>query len=164
MGRRMSKGSITEQLRRNTVALISLVVAITSLGYNTWRNEHTEHNRNQRDASFQVLLKLGELDELINYVHYDCNLTFRGNTKSGWAIVQAIEDLTLVLEEMSPERARRIKATWTDNFEQLEYADERACEERSAARRAAGETAVRNIRSEMAALRQRVVEILHSLE
>ena len=30
--------SIGEQLRRNTVALISLVAAISSLAYNTWRN------------------------------------------------------------------------------------------------------------------------------
>lgn len=160
----MPKTSITEQLRRNAVALISLAVAITSLGYNTWRNEHTEDNRNQRDASFQVLLKLGELDELINYIHYDCNLTFRGNAKSGWAIVQAIEDLTLVLEEMSPERAHRLKANWRDNFQQLEYPDERACKERSASRRAAGTKAVENIREEMGVLRQRVVEILHSLD
>jgi hypothetical protein len=28
---------IKEQLRRNAVALISLVIAITSLGCNTWR-------------------------------------------------------------------------------------------------------------------------------
>ena len=160
----MSKASFIEQLRRNAVALISLVIAITSLGYNTWRNEHSEENRNQRDASFQVLLKLGELDELINYVHYDCNLTFRGNTKSGWAIVQAIEDLMLVLVEMSPERARLLKATWTKNSGYLEYPDERACNERSAERAAAGGRAVQNIRDEMAALRERVVEILHSLD
>lgn len=36
--------NIKEQLRRNTVAPISLVVAVTSLGYNTWRNEHSEFN------------------------------------------------------------------------------------------------------------------------
>jgi len=35
------------QLRRNIVALISLTIAISSLGYNTWRNEHTEDNRNK---------------------------------------------------------------------------------------------------------------------
>lgn len=34
--------SIREQLCRNTVALISLVIAVGSLGYNTWRNETTE--------------------------------------------------------------------------------------------------------------------------
>ena len=47
--------SIPAQLRRNFVALISLVVAITSLGYNTWRNEASEYNRNQRLISIEVL-------------------------------------------------------------------------------------------------------------
>ena len=55
-----AKNSILEQLRRNTVALISLVVAISSLSYNTWRNEATEENRNLRVAAFEILLKLGE--------------------------------------------------------------------------------------------------------
>ena len=48
--------SVFEQLRRNAVALISLVVALSSLGYNTWRNEQTEANRNERQAAFEVLL------------------------------------------------------------------------------------------------------------
>jgi len=39
------EGRFLEQVRRNSVALISLVVAVTSLSYNTWRNEATEHNR-----------------------------------------------------------------------------------------------------------------------
>ena len=40
------RSSIVEQLRRNTVALISIVIAVSSLSYNTWRNEKTEYNRN----------------------------------------------------------------------------------------------------------------------
>ena len=43
--------TLRQQLRNNSVALISLVVALTSLAYNTWRNERTEHNRNIRTAS-----------------------------------------------------------------------------------------------------------------
>ncbi|MBF8293263.1 MAG: hypothetical protein HW392_2090 [Steroidobacteraceae bacterium] len=39
-----------EQLRNNLVALISLVIALSALGYNTWRNELTERNRNIRAA------------------------------------------------------------------------------------------------------------------
>jgi len=34
-----SLSSLKEQIRRNSVALISLAVAVSSLGYNTWRNE-----------------------------------------------------------------------------------------------------------------------------
>ena len=44
--------TVGRQLRDNAVALISLVVALGSLGYNTWRNERTEHNRNVR--KFQI--------------------------------------------------------------------------------------------------------------
>jgi hypothetical protein len=34
--------SILEQFRRNFVALVSLVIAVTSLSYTSWRNEQTE--------------------------------------------------------------------------------------------------------------------------
>lgn len=54
---------IKEQLRRNVVPLISLTVAVASLGYNTWRNEASEHNRNQRVMSIEVLRNLGELHQ-----------------------------------------------------------------------------------------------------
>jgi len=33
-----------EQIQRNLLAIISLAVAISALGYNTWRNETTEEN------------------------------------------------------------------------------------------------------------------------
>lgn len=44
-----------EQLRNNLVALISLFIALSALGYNTWRNERTERNRNIRAAGFESL-------------------------------------------------------------------------------------------------------------
>jgi hypothetical protein len=34
--------SVLEQIQRNSVALISLFIAIPGLAYNTWRNELTE--------------------------------------------------------------------------------------------------------------------------
>jgi hypothetical protein len=37
------------------VALLSLAIALASLGYNTWRNETTESHRNARQAGFVVL-------------------------------------------------------------------------------------------------------------
>jgi hypothetical protein len=40
--------SIREQIHRNAVALISLFIAVSSLAYNTWRNE-------TRSAVVQVL-------------------------------------------------------------------------------------------------------------
>lgn len=164
----MAKDRIIDQLRRNAVALISLVIAITSLGYNTWRNEHTENNRNQRWASFEVLLKLGELRELINYIHYDCNLTMRGNPRSGWVIVQTIEDLTLVLEEMTaddmPDSASRLKDAWSTNWQGLEYSDEASCRERSVDRGTQGREAVDAIRMAIDDVRTDILSVLHSLD
>ena len=70
--------SIPAQLRRNFVALISLVVAITSLGYNTWRNEASEYNRNQRLISIEVLRNLSDL--------------FRTSTRAGLKLAEQCLD------------------------------------------------------------------------
>ena len=53
--------TLRQQLRDNAVALISLAVAISSLSYNTWRNERTEANRNVRTATFELLMRLADL-------------------------------------------------------------------------------------------------------
>lgn len=56
----MDDATIRLQLKTNLVALISLVVALTALGYTPWRNERTEYNRNVRVAAFETLKQLGE--------------------------------------------------------------------------------------------------------
>ncbi len=66
------------QMRQHSVALISLVIALSSLAYNTWRNEQTEANRNVRAAGIELLLKLGELDRVVFFSHYDKD-EVRGN-------------------------------------------------------------------------------------
>lgn len=58
------------QVYRHRLALLSLLVALISLGYNTWRNEATEDHRNIREAGFQVLLQLGELQQIVSHRHY----------------------------------------------------------------------------------------------
>src|SRR5882757_4094648 len=63
--------SIREQVRNNSVALISLFIALSSLGYNTWRNERTERNRNIRTATFEILTKLAEFERVVFLAHYD---------------------------------------------------------------------------------------------
>ena len=55
---------LSEQLSRHSVAVVSLLVALTALGYNTWRNEQTEQNRNIRQAGFEMLLHIGELQRI----------------------------------------------------------------------------------------------------
>ena len=110
--------TFVEQLRRNAVALISLVVAVSSLSYNTWRNEATEDNRNLRVAAFEVLLKLGELQQVVFHVHYDRDLD-RGNPRIGWAYVLTINDLAKVLPDEVQGAAAALLQAWGENWERL---------------------------------------------
>jgi len=113
------KASFSEQIHRNSVALISLFVAVSSLSYNTWRNELSEYNRNQRVSSFEVLLKLGDLQELVFHNHYDRDAEVRGNPRTGWALVLTIRDLSTVLESPVPESSKELVAIWGGNWSRL---------------------------------------------
>ena len=86
------------QISRHSVALISLIIALSSLAYNTWRNEQTEANRNVRTAGIELLLKLGELERVVFYSHYDRDRE-RGNPRSGWAYALTIRDLASLMHE-----------------------------------------------------------------
>lgn len=160
----MARRSLREQVRRNAVALISLVVAITSLTYNTWRNEHTEFNRNLRQSSFDILAKLGELQELTFLNHYDCNFSIRGNVRSGWVLVQTIDDLTMVLDEVPVASTENLKSVWAGNWEALHYENAEACANRSDARRAKGREAADAIARAIDGVRRDVLAVLKSLD
>jgi len=114
-----SSKTISEQVRRNLVALISLVVAVTSLGYNTWRNEASEHNRNQRLVAIEILRNVGELQQVTFLLHYDTDEADQANPRTGWAIVLTINDLAIVLDEPLPASAERLRATWDEHWRDL---------------------------------------------
>jgi len=116
----MQKFNLLSQLQRNAVAIISLVIALTSLGYNTWRNEQSEGNRNQRFASFMILLKLNELQQLVFHRRYDPDLEAKGNPRTGWTYILTIKDLSQVLPPPLPASADKLRATWNINWEDIE--------------------------------------------
>lgn len=110
--------SIREQLRNNAVALTSLLVALASLGYNTWRNERTEHNRNIRAATFEILNKLAEFERVVFLAHYDRDQA-NGNPRTGWTYVIVINDLAEVVPGAVRPRAAALRDTWRANWESL---------------------------------------------
>jgi hypothetical protein len=112
--------NIREQLRRNAVALISLFIAVTGLLYNTWRNEHSELNRNQRWASFEILLMLGDLQELVYLSHFDPEKTDDSDSRRGWTKVLLIRDLSTVMADPLPESATELHAVWDKHWKGLE--------------------------------------------
>lgn len=116
---------IVEQLRNNTVAIISLVVAVSSLSYNTWRNEQTEYNRNVRHGGFELLLKLGQLQEVVFFSHYDQD-SERGSPRAGWAYVLVIGDLSASLPEPVPTAAGALMEGWETDWQGLGVDDDSA--------------------------------------
>lgn len=111
--------SIKEQLRRHSVALISLVVALSSLGYNTWRNERTEANRNIRTAGIELLLKLGELEQTVFFIVYDTE-SDRGNPREGWAYILTAQDLAELTEEPAISSTKILLDIWRENWSRID--------------------------------------------
>lgn len=111
--------SFIAQVRRNAVAIISLAVALTALGYNTWRNEVSEDNRNHRQAAFEILSKLNQLQQVVFHRHYDMDEQDRGNPRLGWTIVLTIDDFSQLLDAPIPLQSKKLKETWGANWEGL---------------------------------------------
>ena len=114
-----SSDSVIGQIKRNSVALVSIIIAVSSLSYNTWRNEKTEENRNQRFAAFEVLLKLNELQQVIFHSHYDKDLLNKGNPRTGWTYVLTVRDLSRVLHPPLPAAADELLTVWGNNWQGL---------------------------------------------
>lgn len=108
-----------QQVQRNIVALISVFIAVSSLSYNTWRNEKSELNRNLRQASFEVLLKLGEMRELVYHLEYDREVIDRSAERTGWVTVFVIRDLASVLEDPVPAAADSLYRAWSEHWDGL---------------------------------------------
>jgi hypothetical protein len=115
--------TVRQQLRDNAVALISLAVALSSLSYNTWRNERTEHNRNVRTATFELLTRLADLERVVFLAQYDHDAS-GGNPRSGWVYVLVIRDLSMLAPPPVPAKAAQLQTVWGDNWEGLGREDE----------------------------------------
>ncbi len=110
--------SFRKQLRRHSVALISLFIALSGLAYNTWRNEQTEENNNIRTAGIELLLLLGEFDRVVFHRQYD-NDPVLGNPRTGWSLVLTIRDLGTLMGDPAASSSQRLVQVWQANWEGL---------------------------------------------
>ena len=138
---------LRQQLKRNSLAIISLFVAFSALGYNTWRNELTEENRNIRAAGFEMLLHIGQLQRISYLAHYDMDLQ-QGNPRSGWVEVLVLRDLSMLMPEGSQKQTQRLFDSWKENWQGL----------------GKDESAVAAIDNAINDLRQNVLESINKLE
>lgn len=114
----MPKQSMSSQIQHHMVAIISLIIAIVALTYNTWREEETEKNRNMRLASFEMLKHLGELQIVVNYAHYQPDNSM-GNPIIGWGHIALIADMAELLPRPIPEKIHNLTQVWRDNWEKI---------------------------------------------
>lgn len=114
-----NKRDIRQQLRRNAVALISLVIAISSLGYNTWRNEASEYNRNQRLISIEVLRNVAELQQVVFHNAWDMDRADKGNPRTGWVHVLSIRDLSRILDDQAQLAGDDLYEAWEAHWHEL---------------------------------------------
>jgi hypothetical protein len=110
-------------IRDNLVALVSIAVALFALGYNTWRNERTERNRNVRVAGIEMLREIGSLQQIIFYAHF-AEGDARGDPRMGWADVLTLSDLAEIMPPDVAGDAAKLRATWESDAEHLVDQDE----------------------------------------
>ena len=99
-------------------ALFSVLFALLGFSYNVWRMEVTEHNSNVRSASFELLLQLAELEQLVYAAHYDGD-TVTGNPRVGWVKVGLINDLGHTCGPGVVRAAAELKSVWSQHWETL---------------------------------------------
>ncbi len=142
----MNIRSIWSQLRANIVAITSVIVALTGMAYNTYRNEKTEINHNVRAAAFETLKNLGEAQIVVEYAHFKKDKTL-GDPRQGWGRIRLIRDLAQVLPPPGPQQADELLTAWRDNVESLEESSD----------------AMINITDEIQRLRLTTIDILNKL-
>jgi hypothetical protein len=107
-----------QQFKLNIVAVISLVTALSGLLYNNWRDHQNEINQNMRDAAFEVLKDLGELQTIVNYAHFSAD-NEHGNPIEGWKHAIQVRDLSRLLNAESAKRGQQLFIVWEHNWETL---------------------------------------------
>jgi hypothetical protein len=110
--------TLGSQLRTNAIAILSLFVALSSFSYTAWRTERSEANRTTRQAAFQLLVALGQMQEVVYRAHYDKD-TVRGSPRSGWVYVRTINDFSAAMPAPIPARAQGLLEIWRDHWEGL---------------------------------------------
>jgi len=106
------------QIEKNMLAIISLVVAIVALSYNSWRNELSEDNRNIRAAGFEIMREAATLQFYIDATTF-AEMAKDEDVIQGWVSVNLIVSLSELISPTVNKRANNLKKVWTDHWSRL---------------------------------------------
>lgn len=143
--------SFAEQLRRHSVALISLVVAITGLAYNTWRNEQSEENRTVREAAIAALMHVGEFEKRVNLARWGMQNGRKDNLIDAWSYVQTLNDLKALMPAKAETGIQRLHETWKLQSNSLQKSGTE------------GDKASKAITDDISSVRLQLISVLESL-
>ena len=65
------------------------------------------------------MLKTGELQQLVYHLHYDMDDQRSGNQRTGWALVQTINDISLITERPVADAAAELRRVWGKHEQNL---------------------------------------------
>lgn len=111
--------SFAAGVRRHSVALISLAVALFGTSYNTWRNQTTEAHRNTRAAAFMVLDALGQLQEITDRRFYGGDHS-DANRIEGWGKVSVVRDMASLVSAETDQDAKALFEAWKSQSDELD--------------------------------------------
>lgn len=105
------------QLKENYLAIISLLIAVIALIHNKRLYERSETNRNTRTASFEILMKLGELQQEVNLLVFAPES--KGVPINAWGYVALIGDLSKLVPAPVPQKVDQMIQVWKENYAKI---------------------------------------------
>jgi hypothetical protein len=112
------------------IATISLVAALTSLAYNTWRNESTESHRNIRQSCFIILEESAALQQIIEIRFYGDDRS-KSTWIAAWGKASLIRDLGMLAPPRTGQEAQNVFDVWSKRSQGIDARDPLAEDEMS---------------------------------
>ena len=98
--------------------ILSVLFTLLGFSYNVWRMEASEKNNNIRTASFEILITLSSLEQLVYAAYYDGDKK-EGNPRIGWINVGLINDLSILTNEKAKRKATVLNDVWAENWQEI---------------------------------------------
>ena len=98
--------------------ILSVLFTLLGFSYNVWLMEASEKNNNIRTASFEILITLSSLEQLVYAAYYDGDKK-EGNPRIGWINVGLINDLSILTNEQVQNKANVLNDVWSENWQAI---------------------------------------------
>ena len=114
-----SSGFIKKRQYQFYFVIFSVLLSVSGFSYNVWRLESTETNNTIRTASFEILLELSQLEQLIYSLHYDKD-AMEGSPRKGWVKVGLVHDLSPLAGKNIAQKSEILRRVWAENWNSIE--------------------------------------------